>query len=105
MDAHGHAHAEHDDAEEDGENGNAAHLAEDPGKARRQGHPDDEEDDGDDAEIFTDKGTDFFHDEYLCLKQYVYKSKKRNLLPRWGFSAIPKRPGQGKRLVERLIIS
>jgi hypothetical protein len=39
------------------------------------------------------------------LKQYVYKFKKRNLLTRWGFSAIPKRPGQGKRLVERLIIS
>ena len=68
VDAHGHAHAEHDDAEEDGENGNTAHLAEDPGKARRQGHADDEEDDGDDAEIFTDKGTDFFHDECLFFK-------------------------------------
>lgn len=63
VDAHGHAHAEHDDAEEDGENGNAAHFAENPGKARRQGHADDEEDDGDNAEIFADKGTDFFHDE------------------------------------------
>ena len=65
VDAHGHAHTEHDDTEKDREDGNTADFSEDPGKARRQGHADDEEDDGEDAEIFADEGTDFFHNEYL----------------------------------------